>query len=289
MSELLLTSVAISKTLPLQKIADYFKLQKPLSWKDYILIQGQHLEMILKYDSAEKSVFVFDFGAITFVNLKLHEIRWVMDYLQSIIGKITYNPFTDSLEGHTLLFDDHGMCRLWPTNEKWIPNQKYIIPLTAEVLAQSVAMEDIERVLYTLIDDAALILHRLNKGRLRANSKKMSKITGKAIKFQYNTIQSIHIFDRPMFCSSSTLPKEVHDQLADYYELFDRFHIIETKSKDLLHMYHTYLDLSNKKAGYRLYMLEVFLLSLFPLKYLFGHEMAIIIHKMIDFFQMFFM
>lgn len=285
MKEILFTSVLIIESIQLDRISDFFKFHKSLRWKDYIVIKKDHLQMILRYEVEGKAVYIFDFGAITFINMNINEMRIFIDYLQSIIGSFDYNLFMNTCESHIIKLFDDGNCLLCKTSTEPIPFVDYILPITAEVLAQSVAMERIERVLSQLLADSELMLIHLSKGRQRAHSKKIAKITTKIIKFQYDSIKSIHIFDRIKFTGASLIPREVHEQLANYYELYDRFHIIESKSKDLLNIYDYYSDLGDKKIENRLYKLEVLLLSLFPLKYLVGEHFKTLFFQISDCFS----
>lgn len=283
MDNILFTSVLIAKSLPLEKVSDYFKVHKPLKWKDYIVITGYHLEMVLRYDIKNKSVYIYDFGAITFINMHTAEIKIFMGYLESIVGALDYNLFMNSCEAHTMKMLEDNLCYLCSRSSDPIPYENYIIPIISEILAQSVALDRIEKVLSTLLDEAELMLQHLHKGRLKGRSRKIARITTRIIKFQYDSIKSIHIFDRQKFSTASLKPKEVHDELSEFYELHDRFHIIETKSTELLNIYSTYSELSDKKIEYRLYILQAVLLSMFPLYSLIGDKVKHSIFYLIDF------
>ncbi|MBC7959875.1 MAG: RMD1 family protein [Vallitaleaceae bacterium] len=277
MNDVLFTSVLISESLPLEKISNFFKIHKALKWKDYIVITQYHLEMILRYNVEGKSAYIYDFGAITFVNMHTAEIKVFLDYLESIVGLLDYNLFMNSCEAHTIRMLPDNQCYLCKWSEAPTKFEPYIIPITAEILAQSVAMERIEAVLTQLLNESELMLKHLSRGRLKGRSRKISRITTKIIKFQYDSIKSIHIFDRPKFSNASLLPKEVHEELFEFYELYDRFHIIETKSHDLLNIYSNYTNLGEKKVEHRLYILQAVLLFLFPLKYLIGDQIKVAI------------
>ncbi len=272
MNDILFTSVLVSDTIPLDLVSNYFKMHKTLKWKDYIVISGYHLEMVLKYATENKFVYIYDFGAITFVNMHMAEIKIFVEYLVSIVGPLDYNLFLNSCEAHTTRMLDDNQCYLCSRSLNPTPFDRYIIPITAEILAQSETQEKIEGIMSTLLDEAELMLTYLRKGHVKARSRKIVRITSKIVKFQYDTIKSIHIFDRPKFSGASIKPKEVHDELSEFYELYDRFHVIDTKSKDLLNLYSTYSDLGDKKIEYRLYKLQAILLLLFPLNSLIGDE-----------------
>lgn len=284
MQEILLTSVALSKKLVLDNIASYFHIDKPSKWKDYILIEGTQLEQITKYEFPNGKVYIYDFGALTFVNFSIQEIKRIMDYLETLIGAIDYNLFMDSLESHTICIDDDNQCFLWAKSDSPVPYAPYILPIASEILAQSVAMEKIEIVLSDLLDQTDDILEKLKYRKLRARSKKICRFLGKIIKYQHTMINSIHIFDRPKF-KENLGPKEVHEQLASYYELYDRFNIIKTKSDDLLKLYDTYMELTHHKLEYRLYIFETFLLALFPIYDIFSERTNRYIYKFVEYLR----
>lgn len=71
----------IAPKLPLNKLVEFFKMHRHLSWEEYIVLKGMHLEPILKYATEHKQVYLFEFGCVTFVNFSHAEIHVFIDYL----------------------------------------------------------------------------------------------------------------------------------------------------------------------------------------------------------------
>lgn len=263
-----LNSFKIFTKLPLNKIAAFFKMLRPLSWKEYIVLKGQHLEMILKHSIEGKQVYLFEFGCITFVNLDSDEIRIFLEYIESIIGKLDYMSFAKFYERHLLYMENDEACRLWKEDDRIFLYQESILPIVANILAKSTALSKIEGEVNVLLDDAENFIKKLQIGQLYLNSKEFQEINTKILRFQYDIINTIRILDRTSSGNSNRLSMEISDALSTYYELQDRVDIIQSKIDDLQRVMKSYSTLSFKQNENRLYWFEIFLLVLFPLSHI---------------------
>ncbi len=255
----------ISARLPLQKIAAYLEMSFPISWKDYIVIRGKHLDMILKYRTTSKQVYLFEFGCATFVNFESDEIRAFLEYLESLTGILDSEYFAKYYETHSIKVYDNGECRLWKGNAEFVEYNTYIIPIVCTVLSRSVALSKIEADADQLLDESEGIITLLQKGKLRASTKKLSSITAKMLRFEYDSVKNIKVLERSNLISRSIEARSIYDILAGYFELSERFEKIRNKCDELRRIVKSYSSLSYKNAENKLLLFETFLLFLFPL------------------------
>lgn len=264
MEKIHLISYKISAQLPLKEIARFFQMHGNLKWSEYILLEEKHLEVVFKYRLTNKQVYLFQFGCITFINFSINEISAFLEYLTSLAVKVDQNLFTKFNEEHVLGISMSGMCKLWDDNSKNYKFDPKIIEILSIVLAKSVALHKIEADLNNLLDEAERFIYRLQKGWLGINSRRLTSIVAKILRFEYESIHNIRIYDRT-FATDTLQAKEIYDALEEHYELYERFDIIENKIEDLRSVIHSYSTLSYKSTENRQYVFEIFLLVLFPL------------------------
>jgi uncharacterized Rmd1/YagE family protein len=257
----------VALSLPLEKIAAFLKTQMTFSWKEYIELKDEQLDIILKTDSEDKSVYLFKYGCISFVNFSSNETYNFLKYIELIIGKIDYSLFYKYHESHVLEIDDDLCCSVSKEDNTKIKYTNDINHIIAIILAKSVEMFSFDTKLSELLGTAEKIIVFLQKGRLKWYRKKSCLIISKILRFEFDSIKSVRIFDRPVFAEHSIKSKEIFDSLMEYFEISDRFKILQNKINDLREITELYTSLSQNQSEYRLIMFEILLLLLFPLFY----------------------
>jgi len=257
----------VALSLPLEKIAAFLKTQMTFSWKEYIELKDKQLDIILKTDSEDKSVYLFKYGCISFVNFSNDEIYSFLKYIELIIGKIDYSLFYEYHESHVLEVDDDLCCSFCNESNTKIKYTDDINHTIAIILAKSVEMSTFDTKLSELLGNAEKFIVFLQKGRLKWYRKKSCLIISKILRFEFDSINSVRILDRPLFAEHSIKSKEIYDSLMEYFEISDRFKILQNKINDLREITELYTSLSQNQSEYRLIMFEILLLLLFPLSY----------------------
>lgn len=268
MQEIRFSNFKIAPRLPLGKIAELFKIQRTLAWREYIILNAEHIETILKYKADLKQVYLFEFGCITFVNFNEDEVRSFIRFLELITDKIDYMLFSKLREGHTVELYEDGMCKLWKSSTNKVPYKDYIIPIVSIVLAKSTELYNIELDISKLLDEGEGFIFHLQRGHLHLNTKKLRSVSSSIFRFEFDSVNSIRIFDRSIYERENILSREVYDLVAAYYELSDRFKVVQGKISDLQGILSAYSGLSYNTAENRLFIFEAFLLALFPLSHL---------------------
>lgn len=255
----------VASSLPLEKIAAFLKTQMTFSWKEYIELKDKQLDIILKTDSEDKSVYLFKYGCISFVNFSRNDIYDFLKYIELIIGKIDYRLFYNYHESHILEIDDDLCCNIGKKNNTIIKYTNGINHIIAIILAKSVEMFVFDVKLSKLLSNAEKFIVFLQEGRLKWYRKKSCLIISKILRFEFDSINSVRILDRPMFAEQSIKAKEIYDGLMEYFGISDRFKILQNKINNLREITELYTSLSQNQMEYRLIMFEILLLLLFPL------------------------
>lgn len=258
-------SCKIGPGISLEKTAAYFQMRKSTIWREYIRLTGKHLEEILKrkcHDLCE--AYLFEFGCITFVNFDEPEIQMFLEFFEGMVDVIDYTMVARYAETHTIEIGEDSAFRPWGESEETYPYDESVIPLFAAILAKSTALNKIEIDVDDNLDESGKYIEYLRRGRLRPSKKALSVFISKFLKFEYESINNIRIFDRSAMGPDSMNYRELYDSLAEYYELYDRFDVIQSKIGSLRSTMKAYNALSYRQTSNRIYILEIFLLGLFP-------------------------
>lgn len=258
-------SCKIGAGIPLDKPAAFFRLQRVSSWRDYLMLGPVQLADMLKRDCSGKRVYLFAFGCITFVDFDESDMQVVLDFLSGMIEPVDYAMVARFAESHLIEVDADGQFLPWNESDKRYPFNDATVSLIATLLAKATAMNKIEADVDANMDESGEYIELLQQGRLHFNKKAAIVILSKFLKFEFESINQIRIFDRSVAGMDSLSGRELHDKLAEYYELYDRFDVLQRKIGSLRTTMKSYNSISYRRDENRLYLFEVFLLALFPL------------------------
>lgn len=268
MKTLLFKAFKISPKIPLENVAEYFKLELSGSWKEYIVLTGRHLNEVLKHRTASKKAFLFNFGSIVLLNFNSEELLTFLEFMQSLDCSVDYSLFAKYHERHIAAVYPDNTIRLWQDSSLKYEYTDDVITLMAAVLAKSTALEKIESDLDKLLDEAEGYINKLQKGRLKANSGGFAATAAKLLRYEYVISAGIRIFDRPHCSNRDFSYRQIYDKFSKYYELQDRLEVLQKKTDELGNIVRSYSNISYSRQERRLVLFEVFLLALFPLSYL---------------------
>jgi len=118
-----------------------------------------------------------------------------------------------------------------------------------------------------LLDRAENFLNVPLRGKGIKSKKGFISIYSKNLRFQNELVNNIGIYDKPYFLRTNTDLSELYSYFSDRYELSERLRIINNKKNELIKIINLYSDMQYKKNSWRLLMIEIVLLALFPLSY----------------------
>lgn len=264
MEKLIFNTYKISDRLPLSKIAPFFNQRKEAGRKEYIKVEGTEVDNIMKYGSENKSVYLYKFGCITFLNFDQDEISMFLEYLETLFIEIDYKSLSKFNETHVIVLSSDDQLSLWEDAEDTFPYQKYVDDIAAAVLAKSTELYKVETELSEVFDETGHFISELSHGYLRTNTKKVVSAIAKSIRFKYRSIESIKLLDRPS--EFKTLEaREIFDTLSVYYELDERYTMLSNQMKIMDSITGEYFSFRNKTFERRLLLFEIILLASFPL------------------------
>lgn len=246
----------ISLKLPLDKIESFFNLPEFPDWKEYIILDGKHISKILQYDAETKTVYLFKYGCVCFVNFNENELYIFLQYIDSIIGSIDFILFSKFNANHTENMDD----------TKLMPGNAGYIDIICIILAKSVELDKLERDLEELLDKAEKHINLMQSEKLRINKKIILTASG-ILRLEYHYANNIHIFERNSYNYGDIESRASFDKLSRYYELDERRRVIQSKMDDIRKIMKAYSFFSYKQRESRTLWFEIALLSLFPLSY----------------------
>ncbi len=250
-------SFRVRETFDLDKIADYFKKTRPLKWSDYIVLDNHLVESALKRTIKGHEVILYQFGVVTFINFNEDEMRDLLSLLDQI-EPLDYIGFAKEYEHFELEVGAFG--ETLHEGLQTIPH-KLIIEMIAETTAKSVGLAHIEKALQKLMDQVEPLLIQMSHGRVKVD-RRTKRVLGEMISFKYKLAKSIGLFEKP---STSVALKEWHDYILEYFELNDRYLILESKVDDLKKMLFQYYKFNHSVKDRRLFIFEVVLLTFFPI------------------------
>lgn len=251
----------LSSEINLSKIARHFGVNQKFKWEDLLRLDETLLKGLLR-EPAGKTVYIFHFGAMVFVNFEHHQIMDVITYLKQLEKSInTTNPFN--------FFDDY---RLEVTGEEepsinndvmitdaWDDGQGEII---ATILAKSVALEKIEADIDLLLDDVEEIVGFLEQGKLNVSDDQLAKMSAKILGYKFNTISYIRLLDKPDITWVNENAGQLFTELSTIFELNDRYKKIGHKSETLMDITEVFSGLTHARRGNRLEWAVIILIGI---------------------------
>lgn len=254
-------ALALVNEINLNKIANHFGIKKKLKWEDPLILGTNQLSGILQVPD-KKSVYIFSFGSLVFINCQHHEITDILKYLKRIDAGLNINsPFT---------YQDDYKLEINPEAEPAINYDDMVIPelkdyhmeILATVLAKSVALERIEYAINLLLDEIESKIDWMEKGHLNISDRSLSKISSQVLRFKYNTISYLMLLDKPDITWVSEETQEFFSQLSQLFELDDRYESIRHKSETLLDITEVLSNLTHARRGTHLEWMIIILISI---------------------------
>lgn len=264
MNIIMFNTFKVATRLPLVQVATYFNLKND-AWKEYIKICSDEIEKIFMYGSRNKSVYLYKYGCITFVNFKYHEIQYFFEYLNKIYVELDNKLISKFSETHVMTVNKEGAVRLWEDSEEMYSFNDTLIDIAATVLAKSTELYKIETELNSVLDESEQLINYLNIGRLRANSKKVISIIAQCTRFKYRSIESVRLLDRPPEVDKTIETRKIFDDFSTFFELNDRYTTMQSRTDVLDSITAEYFEYKSSQSERRLLMFEILLLAIFPL------------------------
>jgi uncharacterized Rmd1/YagE family protein len=261
MSEYSFRAKALCSEFNISNIAKYYNVTKKFKWEEPLLIKGALLDNIKDYE--DKGVYLYYFGTAVFVNFSADEIERYIRHIKSIPGSIksinndmNYDRFEDYKIIESTNGDEEIEFNAYVSKE----TKQYHFDMIALVLAKSVALETIETSVDVVFDDTEMIIKAMKNGKLNINQKKSVSLIGKILAFKHTIISYIMLLDKPAIAWKNENAETFFNDLADHFELNDRYAIINAKIETLLDSIEVFADLSHSKKSTNLEIIVILLI-----------------------------
>lgn len=264
-------SVKAYPAIDLVRAAGFFGLPLPEARERALIMEGEKLSEIYKYDIGQKKVHIFSFGCIVFEDMEIDETDKFFEILQPLAGEPDYRMLLRYRESHDSVVTEDGMIRLWPESDGPVfPPGIELSHTIAAVLAKSTALSKEEEDLSTLLNEASKYINRSREGIFNAGTRMYAKTMASIVRFEKESAAGFGIFDRPASTGRKLLLRDAYDTLAEYYELDERYGLLEQKAEQLRNIVRSGSAERFRRQENRLLAFETFLLALFPLSHILG-------------------
>jgi len=268
-------SIKAYPAIDLKKAAEYFGLPVPEARERSLTIEGEKLSEIFKYDTRQKRVHVFSFGCLVFEDMEIDETDKFLEIMQPITGEPDYRMLLRYRESHDSTITEDGSIGLWPeSGAPAFPPGIELSHTIAAVLAKSAALSKEEEDLNMLLNEAYRHINRSGEGIFNAGTRMYAKTMAHIVRFEKESAAGFGIFDRPASTGRKLLLRDAYDKLANYYELDERYDLLEKKAEQLRDRVRSGSLERFRRQENRLLAFETFLLMLFPLSRILGTVFA---------------
>ena len=251
----------LSSEINLSKIACHFGVNQKFKWEDLLRLDETLLKGLLR-EPAGKTVYIFHFGAMVFVNFEHHQIMDVITYLKQLEKSInTTHPFSfvDDYRLEVTAEEEPSINNDVMITDAWDDGQAEII---ATILAKSVALEKIEADIDLLLDDVEEIVGFLEQGKLNVSDDQLAKMSAKILGYKFNTISYIRLLDKPDITWVNENAGQLFTELSTIFELNDRYKKIGHKSETLMDITEVFSGLTHARRGNRLEWAVIILIGI---------------------------
>jgi uncharacterized Rmd1/YagE family protein len=261
MTEYSFRAKALCSEFHIANIAKYYNVTKKFKWEEPLVIKGALLDNIKDYEN--KGVYLYYFGTAVFINFSNDEIERYIRHIRSIPGSIksfNIDMNYECLEDYKIIESTNGDEEIEFNAYVSKETEKYHFDMIALVLAKSVALETIETSVDIVFDDTEKIIKAMKNGKLNINEKKSVSLIGKILAFKHTIISYIMLLDKPAITWKNENAETFFNDLADHFELNDRYAIINAKIETLLDSIEIFADLSHSKKSTNLEIIVILLI-----------------------------
>lgn len=256
-----ITAKALCSEFNITNISKHYGLKKKIKWEEPLILRSELIKST-KGDE-NKSVYIYHFGALVFINMSPEEIEISISKIKEIKDSIKsintdmkysnteiYNIIEDSDSDEEIEFDAFYTKQV----------EKYHFNMIALVLAKSVALDNIEDRVDIVFDEIEDTVKDLKKGKLKTGGNKTIAMIGQILSFKHTTISYIMLLDKPLAAWKCKETETFFNDLADFFELSDRYEKLSAKMDTLLTTADIFADLSHSKKSTKLEWIVILLI-----------------------------
>lgn len=262
MKEYIFKARAICSEFSISNIAKRFDISRKIKWEEPLILKSGQLQGYVK-SIEDKAVYIYHFGSIVFVNFTNDEIDDFINIIRLTPNSIkSLNKYMkyECREDFRIVLHEHMEEQL--EYESLVINSidEHHFSITALVVAKSVALETIEVTMDVVFDEVEKIIKSLESGNLNINEKQAASIIGRVLSFKHTTISYIMLLDKPAIAWKNESAENLFNDLADLFELNDRYEKLNAKSQTMVDIIEIFANLSHSKRANNLEIIVILLI-----------------------------
>lgn len=238
----------------LREVAAWLPKERPFRWSK--------TQFVVDLDG-DQLAYVYDFGAIVFVNVPSAERERIITIFSSRLKHEPHAPLRESFLVEVrqdapieVTFDRVVVPNIAPTT----------IDVIATVIAQSVAIDYYDEDVQEILDRIGVVASDIaRKGRPLGNMRDFMKFVGAAIASQVEMISAISLLDKPDLTWENEAADRLHDKLRNNLEIPERYKALEAKLLTIRESLQTLIEFSQTR---RMLVLEASVVALIVMEIL---------------------
>lgn len=253
-------SLVLSNEINLNAIAAHFGINQKFKWGDPLILSGNKLNGILK-EIENKTVYIYHYGSLVFINLEFHEIQDIIKYIKEIDENLkNNNPASEYIDEYKLEISPNYEYTLYNDLMTASEFKPYYPDILALILSKSTSLHKIEIDIDKLLDSIENIINYLDKGKFDISDKEISKTSAKVLRFKYNTISYLMLLEKPKSAWDNEDIENFFNEVSGLFEIDDRYKKISHKTEVLQDITAVFTSLSHDKKGTKLEIMVIFLI-----------------------------
>lgn len=252
-------SFVLSNEINLNKIAAHFGITGKFRWEDPLVLNHNALKGILN-DTDNKSVYIYYYGSLVFINMEHHETMDVVNYLKKIDTNLKNNSPDNYIDEYKIEVDsgyDYMLYNDLMTSNEFMP---YYLDTLSLVLAKSTSLRKIENDTDKLLDSIEDVINLLDTGKFDMSDKEIAKTSAKVLRFKYTTISNLMLLEKPRSAWDNEDIENFFMQLTELFDFKDRYQKITRKTEVLQDITDVFTSLTHEKRGTRLEIMVIVLI-----------------------------
>ncbi len=222
----------VAQEIDLNALATAFDIKKKFTWEEPLSISGRRLADMIggEAQDGDPVAMLFSFGAMVLMNMTREESQRFVDAMRRFEAAKAWRYPSPHFERFQIALSGEVEDVEFTDAMVSVPEiPTYFPELAATVLAKSVALERVEQRIDSILDRVEPIIAQLERGKLKISNRQRSTIVAEIAGYQYATLSSIMVLDKPDITWSRGDAEEFYNQMSEFFELTDRYEVIKAK------------------------------------------------------------
>jgi uncharacterized Rmd1/YagE family protein len=209
--------------------------------------------------SAQKYVVVFRYGVVIFWGFTKEDERDFLIEIAPHVVDMFVEPVVDNMEIKLKCKKDEVGKNAINLSTLTVPK----VVLVSMIFARSLALDYYEREVERVFGEFESVLRPIaEKGKSNLSSKTLIKKSGAAMMIKHETVNQLAMLDKPDLTWDSPSLDRFYNELAEEYELEDRYATLNEKLKTLFLNVEFILDILESRTSHLMEFIVILLISI---------------------------